>query len=311
MGHGKFVFFGTSDICIPFLEMLRDRFDLKLIITQPDTFGGRNRKKRIIPPVKTFALENNIPLEQPEILKDERLKDKIKAIEPVIGIVISYGKFIPGSIYKIPEHRLVNVHFSMLPLYRGAAPVQRAIENGDTSTGITIFEIIKRMDAGPIWAQREYPISPEDTTESLCKKLSLQGTHFLEETIINILEGKIQKYPQDEEKATFAPPVQKEESEVDWGLTAQQIFNKFKAFTPWPGLCCIADNKRFKLTKVKPSTFSHDKQPGEVLVMDKKALKVCCGNGSVLEVLELQPEGKKSMTPYCYCLGNKLPDKLV
>jgi methionyl-tRNA formyltransferase len=311
MGHGKFVFFGTSDVCLPFLGMLRDRFDLKLIITQPDTFGGRNRKKRIIPPAKTFALDNNIPLEQPEILKDEQLTDKIRALEPILGVVVSYGKFIPGSIYKIPEHRLVNVHFSMLPRYRGAAPVQRAIENGDTSTGVTIFEIIKRMDAGPIWVQKEYPISPDDTTESLCKKLSLQGTDFLEETIVNILERKIQKYPQDEEKATFAPPVQKEESEVDWGLTAQQIFNKFRAFTPWPGLCCITDNKRFKLIKVKPSTFSHDKQPGEVLAMDKSALKVCCGNGSVLEVLELQPQGKKSMTPYCYCLGNKLPDKLV
>ncbi len=310
MENGKVVFFGTSDVCIPFLEMLRDRFDLELIITQPDAFAGRNRKKRIIPPVKTFALENNIPLEQPEILKDECLKDKMRAVDPVIGVVLSYGKFIPGSIYKIPEHRMVNVHFSMLPLYRGAAPVQRAIENGDTSTGITIFEIVKKMDAGPVWAQREYPVSPDDTTELLCKKLSLQGTNFLEETLIDILEGKIQKYPQDEERATFAPPVQKEESEVDWGLTAQQIFNKFRAFTPWPGLCCIANNKQFKLTKVRVSTLSHDKQPGDVLAMDKKTLKICCGNGSVLEVLELQPPGKRPMTPFCYCLGNKLPDKL-
>jgi methionyl-tRNA formyltransferase len=310
MVKSKLVFFGTSDICIPFLEMLRDNFQLQLIVTQPDALGGRNRKTPIIPPVKTFALENNIPLEQPEILKDEQLLQKIKTLEPVLGVVIAYGKFIPASLFQIPTYRMVNVHFSMLPAYRGAAPVQRAIQNGDSLTGITIFEIVKKMDAGPIWAQKEFPVSPEDTTESLWKTLSLQGAAFLKETIIGILERKLQQYPQDESKATYAHPVRKEESHVDWQQTAQQIINKARAFTPWPGVCCGVGEQRFLLRKIKLSGLSHDKEPGQVLSMDKESLKVCCGGGTVLEVMELQPPGKKTMSPFCYCLGNRLPCNL-
>lgn len=310
MTNGKLVFFGTSDICIPFLEMLREDFQLQLIVTQPDAFGGRNRKTPIIPPVKTFALENSIPLEQPARLKEERLLHKIKDLEPALGVVIAYGKLIPASLFQIPTYRMVNVHFSMLPFYRGAAPVQRAIENGDSTTGITIFEIVKKMDAGPIWAQKEFPIAPEDTTEALWKKLSLEGVGFLRETIMGILEGKLRQYSQDESKVTVAPPVRKEESRVDWNLTAQRIIDKARAFTPWPGLCCGVGEERFILRKLRVSGLSHDKEPGQVLAMDKESLKVCCGGGTVLEVLELQPPGKKPMSPFCYCLGNRLPCKL-
>lgn len=310
MKNGKLVFFGTSDICIPFLEMLRDDFQLALIVTQPDAFGGRNCKKRMIPPVKTFALENHIPYEQPEQLKHDGLLAKIKDLEPALGVVIAYGKFIPASLYTVPSHRMVNVHFSMLPLYRGAAPVQRAIANGDATTGITIFEIVKKMDAGPIWAQKEYPISPTDTTESLWKKLSTAGVGFLKETILGILAGTLQPFAQDESKATYAPPVQKEEGRVDWHLPAQCIVDKARAFTPWPGIHCGVDGRSFILTNVKVSALSHNKGAGDILAMDKNSLKICCGNGTVLEVMELQPPGKKSMSPYCYCLGNQLPCKL-
>ncbi|MCP5107209.1 MAG: methionyl-tRNA formyltransferase [bacterium] len=307
---GKLVFFGTSDICIPFLEMLKEEFQLDLIVSQPDAFGGRNRKKQIVPPVKTFALENNIQVVQPGKLKEPGFMAKLRDLEPALGVVISYGKLIPGSVFKIPGHRMVNVHFSMLPLYRGAAPVQRGIENGDTVTGITIFQLVKRMDAGPIWAQREFPILPEDTTASLWKRLSTEGAGFLRETVTGILAGTLETYPQDESKATYAPPVQKEESHLDWDLTARRIYNKFRAFTPWPGVCFQVGEKRVILKKINLSPLTHDKRPGDVLAMDKKMLKICCGGGTVLEVLEIQPPGKNPMTPYCYCLGNRLPDKL-
>jgi len=290
--------------------MLKEEFHPALIVTQPDAFGGRDRKKRMVPPVKTFALENNLDVAQPERLKEPAFMDRLRRLEPVIGVVVSYGKLIPGSVFKIPEHRMVNVHFSMLPLYRGAAPVQRGIENGDTTTGITIFELVKTMDAGPIWAQKEFPIPAEDTTESMWKKLSREGAGFLRQTLADILDGNIEKYPQDESKATYAPPVRKEESVIDWTQTAQQLFNKFRAFTPWPGVCCDAGDRRFKLTHLEISPLSHERQPGEILSMDKKKLLVCCGNGTVLEVLQLQPQGKNPMTPYCYCLGNRLPPTL-
>jgi methionyl-tRNA formyltransferase len=307
----RLIFLGTSGVCIPFLEELYRRFDIPLIITQPDAVGGRNRKQTIIPPVKTFALEHHIEVTQPEILKDDALVERIQRIEPVLGVVVSYGKMIPKRIFKVPVHGTINVHFSLLPFYRGAAPVQRAIEKGDTMTGITIFEIVKKMDAGDIRAQREMEIRPDDTTGTLWERMSREGAPFLVDTIHAILENKIGKTPQDHEKATYAPEVQKEEGVVNWRLTARQIFNKFRAFTPWPGISvCICD-KRFKLTEVKISHLTHDKKPGDVLSRDRESLKVCCGSGTVLEILELQPPGKKSMTPYCYCLGNELPDCLA
>lgn len=290
--------------------MLRDEYTLPLVVSQPDAYGGRNLKTLIVPPVKTFALENNIVVMQPEKLKDPAFMEKLTGLAPILGVVISYGKLIPGSVFKIPLHRMINVHFSMLPLYRGAAPVQRGIERGDTSTGITIFELVKTMDAGPIWAQKEYPILPDDTTGSVWKRLSIEGAGFLRETLTGILNGTLEKYPQDESKATYAPPVRAEESFIRWDQTAREIVNKFRAFTPWPGLCCAAGDKRLKLTDLKISPLSHDKKPGDVLSMDKKMLLICCGQGTVLEVTGLQPPGKKSMNPYCYCLGNQLPPTL-
>jgi methionyl-tRNA formyltransferase len=305
------IFLGTPEICIPFLELLIENFNISLIFTQPDTMGGRNRKKKIIPAAKTFALANNIEVIQPEVLKDDTLVEKIKQIEPFIGIVISYGKIIPKRIFIIPEYGTINVHFSLLPYYRGAAPVQRALENGETKTGITIFEIVKKMDAGDIWTQKGTNIFPEDTTGTLWDRMSHEGAPFLVDTINKIVEKKIQKYPQDNEKASYAPMVKKEEGTIDWrNLTAQEIYNKFRAFTPWPGICFCSLGKTFKLTKLRVSDLTHDKQPGDVLSWDRKSLKVCCRQGTVLEVLELQPQGKKPMTPYCYCMGNELPECL-
>lgn len=309
---GNLVFFGTPDICIPFLELLEKHFNLPLIITQPDTMGGRNRKKKIIPAVKTFALTNNISVIQPETLKDDTLAKKITDINPLISVVISYGKIIPKRIFKIPGYGTINVHFSLLPYYRGAAPVQRALENGDTKSGITIFEIVKKMDAGDIWTQKEIEILPEDNTGTLWNRMSHEGAPFLVDTIKKIIEKKISKYPQDHQEATYAPIVKKEEGNIDWmNLTAQQIYNKFRAFTPWPGICFCSTGKSFKMTKLKVSILNHDKKPGDILSWDKESLKIGCSQGTVLEVFELQPQGKKPMTPYCYCLGNELPDCLV
>jgi methionyl-tRNA formyltransferase len=309
--HDRVVFFGTPAICLPFLERLKKEFNIPLIITQPDSLSGRNRKKISIPPVKSFALEHHIEVLQPETLKDDALVEKINRIQPVVSVVISYGKIIPGRIFRIPAHGTINVHFSLLPFYRGAAPVQRALEKGETRTGITLFEIVKKMDAGDIRTQKEMDILPEDTTASLWERMSREGAPFLTDSLKKILAGQIGKYPQDHEKATYAPMVQKEEGIIAWTLTARQIFNKYRAFTPWPGICFCTLGKSFKMTRVMVSDLSHDRQPGHVLSWDKQSLKVCCGEHSVLEIFELQPPGKNTMTPYCYCMGNELPQCLV
>lgn len=303
------LFFGTSAICLPFLEGLLQEYTLPLIITQPDSVGGRNRQA-IVPAVKSFALEHHIPFLQPQSLKEESIATAIATIQPQLAVVIAYGQLIPKAIFKLPPCGTVNVHFSILPAYRGAAPVQRALENGDRQSGITIFEIASRLDAGPIWAQKEIDILPEDTTPSLWERLSTIGAPFLNETIHGILAGQLQKIPQDHCRATLAPPILKEEGTVQWNLTAQQLVNKYRAFTPWPGLNCEIKCKWFKLTHVKVSPLTHHQQPGDVLSMDKNALNVCCGQGTVLEILEFQPMGKKAMSPYCYCRGNQLPECL-
>lgn len=312
----KIVFWGTSTVCIPFLKILENHFDIKLIITQPDSLGGRGRKP-IIPPVKNFALEKGIDFSQPLTLKDESLVEKITGIKPAIGVVIAFGKIIPEALFAIPENKTINVHYSLLPLYRGAAPVQRALQNGETKTGITIFELAKGMDSGDVWAQKDFAIHDDDTTGILWERLSNEGAPFLVETIAAILGGKITRKPQDHKKATFAREVRKEESMIDWRLNARQIVDKLRAFTPWPGLSCSAGGKIFKLTKLRVYTPEHTSatqsrggKPGDVLFLDKESLGVRCGENSSIEILEIQPPGKKPMTPYNYCLGNKLPENL-
>jgi len=243
---GNLVFFGTPQICIPFLDILAKSHDLTLIVTQPDARGGRNRKI-IVPAVKNFAIKQNIPFIQPIKLNDPAVKEKIAAADPIITVVVSYGKFIPKSIFQMPEHGTINVHFSLLPKYRGAAPVQRALEMGESETGITIFEIDRKMDTGDIWAQQRVSIPAHDTTASLLERLSQEGAPFLNRTINDIIDGRIEKHPQQHELATFAPPVTKGEGRIDWQLTARQIINKYRAFTPFPGLFFYADDCCFNI----------------------------------------------------------------
>jgi len=316
MASGNVVFFGTPNICIPFLKSLKENFNLPFIITQPDARGKRNRKN-ISPAVKIFALENKINFEQPETLKNTDVAEKIKNTKPDIGVVISYGKIIPEVIFKIPRFNTINVHFSMLPLYRGAAPLQRALENGETKTGITIFEIDKKMDTGDIWAQKEFSISPSDTAETLLDRLCQEGTPFLIKTIQQIFQQQITKKPQDHRLATFAKTIKKEEGRVDWSQSAQHIFNKYRAFYPWPGLFFFINQKRIKLKKIQvasetlsmASLLAH-KNPGEILKLDRDFLAVCCGSKTIILIEEFQPEGKKAMTPFNFNLGNAIPPKL-
>jgi len=312
----KIVFFGTAGICLPYIELLKERFDLRLIATQPDAMGGRHKKK-MVPPVKQFALNHGIPLIQPDQLKCGAVAERLEEIQPEIGVVIAYGKLIPRKVFTVPRLNLVNVHFSLLPQYRGAAPVQRALEHGETTTGITIFEIAKKLDSGDIWSRKEYPIHADDTTETLFDRLSREGAPFLIETLEQIVNGDIKKIPQEHEKATFAPPIEKGEGTIDWHLPAETLYNKFRAFSPWPGLHFHIQDILVNVKQVRPlpqteklTVMMAGKEPGDVLAMDKHSLKVCCGRNTAVEILEMQPQCKKPMSPYCYSLGNPIPAKL-
>lgn len=315
MSSGNIVYFGTSEVGVPFLQELKKDFSIRLVITQPDARGGRCRQT-ICPPVKSFAELHHLSLLQPQKLRDPGLLETISRIKPDIGVVIGYGKLIPQQIYSLPVFNTVNVHFSLLPCYRGAAPVQRALEAGEERTGISVFEIDRQMDTGPIWAQKEFDILLQDTSQTLMERLSLDGAPFLTETISLILNGSLDKQPQDQSLASYAPPLQKQEGRVDWNLTARQIYNKYRAFTPWPGLFFSMNGKTMKVKKASPpdlldrKTLTGLEKPGQIIGLNRNRLEVCCGNQTVFSILEFQPQGKKTMTPYCFSLGNSLPDLL-
>lgn len=309
MNNGKIVFFGTSDICLPFLEIIHSRHELRLIITQPDARGGRNRAV-ITPAAKEFALQHAIPVLQPQSLKAGDLLNLISGINPDLGVVIAYGKIIPKSIFSLPRFKTINLHFSLLPRYRGAAPVQRAILQGETESGVTIFELSPRMDRGKILAQQKVPISPKDTSQDLFSRLVEVSKGFLLTTIDKILKGKTSKITQDHAKATYAPPIRKAEGRIDWKNDARGIMNQFRAFAKWPGAYFYIGDIQVKITRAGISSQTHAQKPGEVLALDQGSMKIGCGDGSVLEIFQFQPQNKKVMTPHSYSLGNDIPDRL-
>jgi methionyl-tRNA formyltransferase len=309
VANGEIVFYGTAAIGLPILQELHKHYRLSLIITQPDSHGGRHRQA-IIPAVKQFALENNLAVIQPPSLREPGLAETISRIHPDIAVVVAYGQFIPCELYSLPHFKTINVHFSLLPAYRGAAPVQRAIENGENRSGITIFEICSKMDAGDIWSQKEVIILPDDTCGSYQQRLGELAAPFLLATIMQIFTDKIRKHPQDNSLATLARPVKKSEGRVDWNLPARQLVNRLRAFTPWPGLFFAMANRQIKIVSAGISRQVHQIQAGNILALDAHSLKVACGQGTVLEISGIQPEGKKEMSPRQYSLGNRFPERL-
>jgi methionyl-tRNA formyltransferase len=309
VANGEIVFYGTAAIGLPILKELHKHYQLPLIITQPDSRGGRHRQE-IVPAVKKFALENNLALIQPHSLREPGICETINRSHPVIAVAVAYGQFIPRQLYALPRFKTINVHFSLLPAYRGAAPVQRAIENGENCSGITIFEISGRMDAGDIWTRQEVIIQADDTCISYQQRLGELAAPLLLKTMEQIFSGTIKKQPQDDSLATLAPPMQKSEGRVDWNLPARRLVNKLRAFTPWPGLFFSIEDRQIKITSAGISRQFHRVQTGTILALDAISLKVACGQCSVLEITIIQPEGKKAMSPWQYSLGNRFPELL-
>lgn len=310
MGSGKpsVVFFGTSEICLPFLDALCEVFHIPLIITQPDSFGGR-KKKRMEPAVKSYALSKSIPFIQPDKLTRD-IAELIRNQDPVIGVVISYGKFIPGKVFRVPRFNTVNVHFSLLPELRGAAPYQRAIEAGMDTTGITIFEISREMDAGDVWAAMEFSIRPDDTSATLSERMGHEGGEFLTRTLEKIIAGEIEKIAQNHSQATYAAAISKEEGVIQWDQNARNIYNKFRAFNPWPGVSFRISDKKITIKEMRISTDPGQTSPGAVLSLTREGMKVGCGENTALDILSILPQGKKEMTPYTYSLGNRIGNEL-
>jgi len=302
----KIVFFGSPAIALVSLKrIIEEGHRIELVISQPDKPTGRG-KKLIPTPLKRFAQDLNIPVYQPvKIRKDQIALEKIKKINPDLNVVVAYGQIIPSSIIFLPKYNSINVHFSLLPKYRGASPIQWALLNGERKTGVTIFELNERMDEGDILAKEEVDIHPEEGASELEARLAQKGADLLVKTIANISKIKPQK--QDHSQATYAPRIKKEDGRIKWEKNAIFIERLVKAYTPWPSAYTFLADRRIKILKGKKEAFKgQSSSPGEILEVKKRGIEVCCGDASVFLIENLQPENKKPMSAYSFSLGVKI-----
>jgi methionyl-tRNA formyltransferase len=302
----KIVFFGSPDSAVYSLEKIIEQgHRVELIITQPDKPSGRG-KKMTPSPVKRFSQSHNIPVYQPEkIRKDPNIAEKLRRIAPDLNVVVAYGQIIPSPIIYLPRYNSINLHFSLLPKYRGASPVHWSILNGDKITGVTIFELNEKMDSGDLLAKQEVAIFPGEYAHELESRLAAVGAELLCKTIDRI--DSIPHIKQDSLQVTFAPLLKKQDGRIDWTKSADEIDRKIRAFTPWPSAFSFLDHTRIKVIEGKSQDgllYGYD--PGEIVGVDKSGIQVCCGRSSIYTIQKLQPEGKKIMDAYSFSLGTQI-----
>ncbi|HYX54148.1 MAG TPA: methionyl-tRNA formyltransferase [Candidatus Limnocylindrales bacterium] len=299
----KLVFCGTPQFAVPSLEALAAAgHDVQLVVTQPDRPQGRGMELTA-PPVKETALRLHLPVAQPEkIKKNEEFQRRLEQIEPEAIIVVGYGRIIPPWMLTLPRFGNINVHGSLLPKYRGAAPIQWAIANGETVTGVTTMHLDEGLDTGDILLKRELAIEPGDTAVTLAPRLAELGASLLIETLTELQQGEADPVPQDDSLATLAPILKKEDGLVDFQRSAREIHNRLRGFQPWPGAYTGFRGKNLKLITVRPGGEAHNVPPGELRVAGYE-LFLGCGEGTVLQLLQLQPEGKKPMSARDFISG--------
>ena len=305
----RVVFMGTPAFAVATLDALHRRGDeISLVFTQPDRPAGRGRKLTP-PPVKAKALELGLPVFQPRRVKDPESLERIQAIAPEAIVVVGYGQIIPDTIFNFPKYGCVNVHASLLPKYRGAAPINWAVANGETVTGVTTMRIAKRLDAGDMLLTREAGIGPDETAPELSEKLAPIGAELLLETLGGLEKGTIVAEQQDHDEATFAPILKREDGWIDWTLSARQIFDRIRGFEPWPGTYTSFRGKRLHIRKARPETCqtSAKPMPGAIGAAQEGFL-VGCGNDSALAVEEVQLEGKNRISSNEFRRGYHLAD---
>ncbi len=288
----KVVFMGTPSFSVPILEALINKYDVVGVVTQPDKLVGR--KQIVTPsPVKECALKHNIKVFQPVKIRTE-YKD-IMALNPDIIITAAYGQIVGMKLLNSPKYRSINVHASLLPLYRGGAPIHKAIMDGQKETGVTIMYMEKQMDAGDILASASLPILDSDNCGTMFEKLSYLGRDLLIETVEKLINGKIQPIKQDELKATFAYNITKEEELLDFSKEAKQVFNHIRGLNPNPVAYMMLGDEKVKVYDSIVANESHNFEVGKIYLGNKSKVLVACGNHTVLELLIVQPSGKKPM----------------
>jgi methionyl-tRNA formyltransferase len=285
------VFCGTPSFAVPTLERLvAAGFHIQLVVTQPDRPKGRGLEV-VASPIKQCALKLQLPIIQPETIKNNAdFRDQLTAINPDAVIVVGYGRIIPQWMLDLPPLGNINLHASLLPKYRGAAPIQWAIAQGETITGVTTMKIDAGLDTGDILLQEKIPIAPDDTAETVAPKLAVVGANLIVATLHGMQAGNISPLPQDHTQSTLAPILRKEDGLIDFSRPAPEILNRMRGFQPWPGAYSKYRGKNLQVWKA--ASFDRTLSPSELRV-EGDHLLVGCGHSSTIEVLELQLEGKK------------------
>lgn len=303
----RIVFMGSPDFALPSLRALADRYDVIGVITQPDRASGRGRTLKP-PPVKELALELGIPTFQPEKLKDQSAMDQLRAWSPDLIVVAAYGQILKEDVLDLPQFGCINVHASLLPHWRGAAPINAAILHGDEETGVTIMKMDAGLDTGPMLAKRSIRIKPDDTAGSVFQTLSTLGADLLTETLPDYVSGKITPQPQPEEGATYAPMLKKEEGRLDFDSDVNELERRVRAFNPWPGTFMDFDGVNLKIHRAHVSPLPQGEgegvravSAGERLIVQNQPAVGARGGIFVLD--EVQPAGKKSMSGTSFLSG--------
>jgi methionyl-tRNA formyltransferase len=290
----RLVFCGTPQFAIPTLQqLLTAGHTIELVVTQPDRVRGRDQDPSP-PPVKLLAQEAGLPVEQPEKIKNNPdLRARLEAIKPDAIIVVAYGRIIPDWMLNLPRWGNLNLHASLLPKYRGAAPIQWAVANGETVTGATTMRIDQGLDTGDILLQRSLPIAPDQTAEQLFPVLAASGASLMLETLTGLEAGTVRPIPQDNTGASLAPILEREDALVDFARPANEIYNRWRGFQPWPGAYSLFRGRKLTLHRLLPAG-STVAPPGEMMVEGSR-LFVAAGSSTRLELLEVQMEGKKRL----------------
>lgn len=297
----KIIFMGTPEFAVPILDVLNQKYEIVLVVTQPDTYNYRKKTYKYSP-VKEYALKSGLKVFQPEKIKDEQAY--ILSFDVDLIITAAYGQFIPKKILDYPKLRSINVHGSVLPKYRGGAPIQRSIINGESETGITIMYMDKRMDAGDILRIERIPILDEDTGDSMFKKLSLLGSSMIVDVVEDLKLNKIKPIPQVESKATYAYNLTKEDEKIDFFKPARAVFNQIRGLNSNPGAYFIMDGQNIKVYNSRVVERTTNKTPGVIVGVNKDSFEVSCLDGTVIAILEIQMPSKNKMTVRDFLNGN-------
>jgi len=304
------IFLGTPAFAVPTLErVVAAGHRVSAVFTQPDRPKGRGGQMTA-PPVKETALKLGLPVYQPERIRRPEPVEQLKQMNPDAMVVVGYGQIIPQSIIDIPRHGIINVHGSLLPKYRGAAPIQWAIANGEMHTGVTTMRIDAGLDTGAMLLKWETEIGPEENALELGERMAHAGADLLVETLARMEAGSIQPEAQDDSQATLAPILKKENGAIDWNWPAKKIVDRSRGFLPWPGAYSLFRGQILHVWKARVAEEAAVGLPG-TLVPQKKRLLVACGNGSALELIEVQIEGRKRMPAQAFLNGHQLHENEI